>query len=261
MTELGITRSHVRPEKATENASTAVLPKEAKPKIENDRTLPKESRPDRIKEDASTALSGVHKEIDPKNAADDREKYGKKGGSYRDVKNSDESDASEQNDQSDVSESENPVKGLTDEEILKIKEETGWSDAIADHIESMEQYEIYKNAGLHETEINGRKCLIKDIDMDYVDPKTGMANRERLAHKPRPLSPIDAKTGEKIELHHMGQDFNGPFAELCENSEHGDGNHSVLHNVNSESWRRDLEKKKEYQNQKDAHWSARAPEA
>lgn len=171
-----------------------------------------------------------------------------------------ESDDSEQKDQSEMLDSENPETGLTDEEKLKIKEETGWSDEIVDHIESMEQYEIYKNAGLYEAEINGRKCLIKDIDMDYVDPKTGMTNRERLAHRPRSLSPIDAKTGEKIELHHMGQDFNGPFAELCENSEHGDGNHSVLHDVNSESWRRDPDKKKEYQNQKDAHCSARAME-
>ena len=171
-----------------------------------------------------------------------------------------ESDDSEQDAQSEVLEGESSEKILTEEEKLKIKEETGWSDEIVDHIESMEQYEIYKIAGLHETEINGRKCLIKYIDMDYVDPKTGMTNRERLAHKPRPLSPIDSKTGEKIELHHMGQDFNGPFAELCENSEHGDGNHSVLHDVNSESWRRDPEKKKEYQNQKDAHWSARTME-
>lgn len=151
-------------------------------------------------------------------------------------------------------------QGLTDEEKIKIKEETGWSNEIVDHIGSMEQYEIYKNAGLHEAEVDGRPCLVKDIDMDYVDPKTGMTNRERLEHKPRPLSPIDAKTGEKIELHHMGQDFNGPFAELCENSEHGDGNHSVLHDVNSESWRRDPDKKHEYQDQKDAHWSARAAE-
>ncbi len=153
-----------------------------------------------------------------------------------------------------------PYSELTDEEKLKIKEETGWSDEIIDHIKDMNQYEIYKNADLHEEEINGRKCLVKDIDMDYVDPKTGMTNRERLSHKPRPLSPIDSKTGEKIELHHMGQDFDGPFAELCENSEHGDGKHSVLHDVNSESWRRDPEKKREYQEQKDAHWSSRMTE-
>lgn len=153
-----------------------------------------------------------------------------------------------------------PYSELTDEEKLKIKEETGWSDEIIDHIKDMDQYEIYKNANLHEEEINGRKCLVKDIDMEYVDPKTGMTNRERLSHKPRPLSPIDSKTGEKIELHHMGQDFDGPFAELCENSGHGDGNHSVLHDVNSESWRRDPEKKREYQEQKDAHWNSRMTE-
>lgn len=160
----------------------------------------------------------------------------------------------------DVENKGKPYSELTEEEKQNIKEETGWSDEIIDHIKDMDQYEIYKNADLHEAEINGRKCLIKDIDMDYVDPKTGMTNRERLSHKPHPLSPIDSKTGEKIELHHMGQEFDAPFAELCENSEHGDGNHSVLHDVNSESWRRDPEKKHEYQEQKDAHWNNRVTE-
>lgn len=149
-------------------------------------------------------------------------------------------------------------EGLTDEEKQKIKEETGWSDEIIDHIESMDQYEIYKNAGLHEEEINGRKCLVKDIDMDYVDPKTGMTNRERMEHG---LSPIDSKTGEKIELHHMGQKHDGPFAELCENSEHGDGKYSTLHTSTEESWRNDPEKNKEYNNQRKEHWKQRATEA
>ena len=99
-------------------------------------------------------------------------------------------------------------KGLTDEEKLKIKEETNWSDKIIDRIENLDQYEIYKKADLHEEEIDGRKCLVKKIDMDYVDPKTGMTNRERME---RGWSPIDSKTGEKIELHHMGQDYDSPF--------------------------------------------------
>lgn len=146
-------------------------------------------------------------------------------------------------------------EGLTDEEKQKIKEETGWSDEIIDHIESMDQYEIYKNAGLHEEEINGRKCLVKDIDMDYVDPKTGMTNRERME---RGLSPIDKETGEKIELHHMGQKHDGPFAELCENSEHGDGKHKTLHTSTEESWRNDMEKNREYQQEKKDHWKQRA---
>lgn len=148
--------------------------------------------------------------------------------------------------------------GLTEDEKSKIIEETGWSSEIVDCIESMEQYEIYKNAGLHETEIDGRKCLVKDIDMDYVDPKTGLTNRE-LMEKGR--APIDAKTGEPIELHHMGQDFNSPFAELCANSEHGDGKDAILHDKKIESWRQDPEKKNQYNNvQRPNHWKARARE-
>lgn len=148
-------------------------------------------------------------------------------------------------------------KGLTDEQKEQIRKETGWSDEIIDHIDSMDQYEIYKNADLHETEINGKKCLVKDIDMDYVDPKTGMTNRELMA---KGRSPIDAKTGEKIELHHMGQDKDGPFAELCENSEHGDGNHSTLHPKTKDSWRNEEGASSNYDNERKEHWKARAQE-
>ena len=144
---------------------------------------------------------------------------------------------------------------LTEEEKARIKEETGWSDEIIDAIESMDQYEVYKNADLHEAEVNGRKCLLKDIDLDYVDPKTGKTNRELMAEG---KSPIDSKTGEKIELHHMGQNFDGPFAELTENSEHGDGNHKTLHTSNEGSWRNDPEQKNQYQREKAQHWKTRA---
>lgn len=151
---------------------------------------------------------------------------------------------------------ENKNDGLTDEEKQKIKEETGWSDEIIDHISSMEQYEIYKNAGLKEEIINGKPCLVKsNIDWDYVDPKTGKTNRE-LAAEGR--SPVDSKTGEKIELHHMGQDPNGPFVELTENSEHGDGNHGTLHPDNGESWRHEPGAKAQYNQERAEHWKSRA---
>lgn len=146
-------------------------------------------------------------------------------------------------------------EGLTEEEKQQIKEETGWSDEIINHIESMEQYEIYKKAGLHEEVVNGKHCLVKDIDWDYVDPKKGKSNRE-LAAEGKP--PIDPKTGERIELHHMGQDKNGPFAELSENSEHGDGNHGTLHPKNEESWRHEPGAKAKYEQERAAHWKSRA---
>lgn len=148
------------------------------------------------------------------------------------------------------------TEGLTDTERQKIKEETGWSDEIINHIDSWEQYEkVYKNAGLHEANINGRPCLVKDIDWDYRNPKDGKTNRELVAEG---KAPYDSKTGERIELHHMGQDKNSPFAELTENTEHGDGNHSVLHPSEGESWRHEPGAMAQYNQERVEHWKARA---
>lgn len=150
--------------------------------------------------------------------------------------------------------------GKTDigEEKERYIEDSGWSQDIVEKIDSDEQYDIYKNAELHEEEVNGRKCLVKDIDYDYIDEKTGMTNKE-LMEKGR--SPIDSKTGEKIELHHMGQDYDSPFAELDENSEHGDGNHKILHPKTDNSWRNNEELKNQYQIDRKEHWKQRSTEA
>ncbi|MCM1991322.1 HNH/ENDO VII family nuclease [Oceanirhabdus seepicola] len=145
-------------------------------------------------------------------------------------------------------------EGLTEKERKKIKEETGWSDEIVNNIDSWEQYEIYKDAELQEGEINGRKCLLKDIDLDYVDEKTGKTNLELMEQG---RSPIDSKTGEKIELHHMGQQFDGPFVELAENSEHGGSKHSILHPNREGSFRNDPELVKQYNRERAAHWKSR----
>lgn len=158
----------------------------------------------------------------------------------------------------DIKEYKEEIKNLSENEQNYIREETGWSDEIINHIESWEQYEVYKGADLHEVNVNGRLCLVKDIDLNYVDEKTGLTNQERME---RGLSPIDSKTGEKIELHHMGQSFDSPFAELNANSEHGGKNHSILHDNSVESWRRDPELKNQYQNHdKPDHWKNRLNE-
>ena len=144
---------------------------------------------------------------------------------------------------------------LSDAGRAELKEETGWSDEVVDSVDTYEQAEIYKNADLHEDNINGRECLVKEIDYDYVDEKTGMTNRELMA---KGRSPYDAKTGEKIELHHMGQEYDAPFAELTENSEHGDGNHSILHPKTEGSWRNDETLEAQYNKEKREHWKTRS---
>lgn len=154
---------------------------------------------------------------------------------------------------------ETKSEGLTEEEKAKIKEETGWSDEIIDNIKNMKQYEVLKNAGLIEVEINGRKCLIKEnIDLDYTD-EDGVSNRERIA---RGLAPLDSKTGKPLELHHLGQKADSPLVELTEEEhrtgeyEDGKKNQSLWHDntveteVHGEGNNWDQERK--------AHWKARA---
>lgn len=126
----------------------------------------------------------------------------------------------------------------------------------------MKQYEILKNAGLKEVEINGRKCLIKEnIDLDYTD-EDGISNRERMK---RGLAPLDSKTGKPIELHHLGQKADSPLVELTEEEhrtgeyEDGKKNQSLWHDntveteVHGEGNNWDQERK--------AHWKARATQA
>lgn len=173
--------------------------------------------------------------------------------------------ATEKTSAEDVNKSEvteTKSEGLTEEEKEKIKEETGWSDEIIENIKNMKQYEILKNAGLIEVEINGRKCLIKEnIDLDYTD-EDGVSNRDRIA---RGLAPLDSKTGKPIELHHLGQKADSPLVELTEEEhrtgeyEDGKKNQSLWHDNTVEtevhgegnSW--DQERK--------AHWKARAEQS
>ena len=143
-------------------------------------------------------------------------------------------------------------KGLSEEEKAKIKEMTGWSDEIIDSIGSMKEAEIYMKAGLHEAEINGKKCLIRsDIDWDQKD-EMGRTNRERAEQG---LSPI-TKDGKTVELHHIGQHADSPLAELTTEEHRGKGNDAVLHDKTKES---EIDRQ-EFAKERSEHWEARAQE-
>ena len=76
----------------------------------------------------------------------------------------------------------------------------------------MDQYAVYKKAGLHYSVVNGRQCLVKNhIDWDYIAENETKTNRQRLRDG---NSPFDKSSGTKIELHHMRQEHNAPFVEL-----------------------------------------------
>lgn len=126
---------------------------------------------------------------------------------------------------------ENSQEGLTQEEKDIIKKETGWSDEIIDAIHSMDEYKIYKEAGLVEGEVNGKKCLMRtDIDWDQKD-QFGYTNRERVAEGYAPLD----KNGSPIQLHHIGQHADSPLAELTFKEHRTGGNDKILHDKTKET--------------------------
>lgn len=144
----------------------------------------------------------------------------------------------------------------TDLELAEyLEKESPYSPEVNEYISSPEELQVYKDAGLVEKNVDGRICLIReDLDLDYVDQQSGLTNAELIA---KGRSPYDAKTGERIELHHIGQDFNAPLAELQSVSEH-DLHSKTLHKSEMDSWRRDPEKVSQYNAQRKAHWKNRA---
>lgn len=102
-------------------------------------------------------------------------------------------------------------------------------------IRTIKELQVYMNLNLTETTIT-RPALILDIDPYYCD-ESGETNIEKMMTG---KSPVDSVTGEVIDLHHIGQEYESPFAELPHSIHEVGGNYSVLHTTKS-SWRNDKE--------------------
>jgi len=106
-----------------------------------------------------------------------------------------------------------------------------YSAEINEAISSVKEAEIYSNAGLKEGIVNGRKALLRtDINMNQKD-EFGQTNLERMKNGNPPI----ASNGEIIELHHIGQKADAPFAELTRTEHRGKGNDIILHDKNKVS--------------------------
>ena len=113
---------------------------------------------------------------------------------------------------------------MTMNEVARIKTLTNFSDATIRNIHSAKEFEIYQNANMVEYDFGGRKFLLpKDMDWNFVDPDTGLTNRELIHNN---LNPVD-KNGAKYQIHHVGQKKNSPLALLTE--EQHSKNHKILH--------------------------------
>lgn len=211
---------------------------------DGDTELYKEKSSYEEKEDGNTDLYGNEEKTDDIEFYPENE--GKTTEKDEDLENKDEEP-----------ENKEGTDGVDSEVRAEIEEKSEYSSEVNDHISSVDELEVYQKAGLKEETVDGRTCLVReDLDYDYVNPKSGLTNKQ-LMEKGR--APYDAETGERIELHHIGQDPDAPLAELTENSEHGEYT-SVLHKSEEESWRKDDPQRNTYYNnvERPNHWIERS---
>lgn len=117
--------------------------------------------------------------------------------------------------------------GLTMNQAALIQKESGYPLNIIKQFHSVDEYNVFKNAGLQPQMINGKLALVRtDIDLTRVD-EYGVTNLERMLNGKAPLD----STGKAFELHHIGQRNDGTLAILT-SAEHDS---AALHGFVSES--------------------------
>lgn len=99
--------------------------------------------------------------------------------------------------------------GLTMNEVARIQRESGYPLQVIKQFHTVDEYNVFKNAGLTPQMVNGQLALVQNIDISLVD-EYGRTNLQRMQQG---LAPLDA-TGKSFELHHIGQKNNGTIAIL-----------------------------------------------
>lgn len=116
------------------------------------------------------------------------------------------------------------MSGLTMNEAATIQMESEYPLSLIKEFHSIDEYNVYKEAGLKPSMIGNRRALIRDIDWNYRDG-FGRTNLERIATGENPLDP----TGIPYEVHHVGQKNDSVFAILTQAEHRGEGNFRMLH--------------------------------
>lgn len=123
--------------------------------------------------------------------------------------------------------------GLTMNEAAIIQQESGLPMDVISQLHSMDEYLVYKEAGLKPVMVNGRTALVQNIDLNYVSTLPDGSEVTNLVRMQRGYAPLDPTTGKAYQLHHIGQKTDGTLAILTE-SQH-QGNSAILNIVGKES--------------------------
>ena len=97
-----------------------------------------------------------------------------------------------------------------------IQKESGYPLDVIKQFKSVDEYNIYKNAGLKVSQVGNKSALIRNIDLNY---KTTFPNGETMTNleaMTKGYAPryIDASSGKELayQLHHVNQNPNGTLA-------------------------------------------------
>lgn len=142
------------------------------------------------------------------------------------------------------------LSGLTMSEASIIQKETKYPVEVIKKFHSMEEFNIYKSAGLQPQKVNGVWSLSRNIDLKQID-ETGLTNIQRMQ---KGLAPLD-KNGVAYELHHIGQSVDSPLAILSKAEHMQGGNNLILHFREGAS---QVSHGAEWQQQTKAFWRAYA---
>lgn len=140
--------------------------------------------------------------------------------------------------------------GLTINEAATIQKDAKYPLEIIRRFKSMDEYNIYKEAGLEAKLVNGKSALVRPIDPTIRDGN-GLTNIERMK---RGLAALDAE-GNPYELHHVAQEKDGILAILTKAEHRGEGSFSKLHDLMRGS---DVDHGSEWTKEREGFWKSLA---
>lgn len=125
------------------------------------------------------------------------------------------------------------LNGITMQQAAAMQMESGFPVDVIKQCHSIDEYNIYKDAGLKSKMVDGKLALVRDIDLDFKSELNGeiVTNLERMTKGYAPYDP----TGKSYHLHHIGQKSDATLAVLTEAEHTGKGNTTILHIIGKDS--------------------------
>ena len=135
----------------------------------------------------------------------------------------------------------------------KLNQLSPYSSDITSFIRTNDELKLYVSLQLRESYLT-RPTLVADIDPELWIESEKATNQELMAKGRAPYT-YDAPEG-RIDLHHIGQDYSAPFAELTQ--EQHEQRSRLLHSSGEPSWRNQKKQEKAFQSERKSYWIKRA---